>query len=554
MKKGPEWLKDAIFYEIYPQSFLDTNGDGIGDLPGVIQKLDYIQSLGCNAIWLNPCFVSPFGDAGYDVSDFRKVDPRYGTNDDMLRLFEEAHKRGMKVTLDLVAGHTSVQHPWFQASASPQQNAYSNWYIWTDSVWTESHNGAPLVRGYSDRNAAYMPNYFHFQPALNYGFQEPDPDKPWQLPTNHPDVLALREEMKNIMRFWMDAGADGFRVDMASSLVKSDPEMKGTIAFWQDVRAMFDQEYPDCVLIAEWSFPKHALQAGFHLDFMIHFNTEAYNSLFRDEKKRDCFLTPGTRYGHSFFDREGKGDITRFLTHYIEHFTETRDFGYISLPTGNHDLTRISCHRTIEELKVIYAFLWTMPGIPYLYYGDEIGMRYISGLTSKEGGFGRVGSRTPMQWDGTKKAGFSSAPEELFYLPLDASSSRPSVAEQEKTTDSLLNHTRALAKLRREHPALGSEADFIVLYGEKNLYPFIYLRKAENETIMVVINPAERTTRVSLEMDVSQISSLWEGGIQITPKEHKVEVVCDSVSYGLFSVQLVTNTPKFEADLAQISK
>lgn len=536
MKHGPAWLKDAIFYEVYPQSFLDTNGDGIGDLPGVIQKLDYIKSLGCNAVWLNPCFVSPFGDAGYDVSDYRNVDPRYGTNDDLLQLFTEAHKRDMKVTLDLVAGHTSIEHPWFQASAQPEPNKYSNWYIWTDSAWTESTSEMPLIRGFGDRNAAYMPNFFHFQPALNFGFEEPDPNKPWQLPTDHPDVIAVREEMKDIMRYWMDAGADGFRVDMASSLVKADPEMKGTIAFWQDVRAMFDSEYPDCVLIAEWSFPKHALQAGFHMDFMIHFNTEAYNSLFRDEKKRDCFLTPGTKYSHSFFDRDGKGDITRFLRHYVEHYEATRDIGYISLPTGNHDLSRICYHRSQEELEVIYAFLWSMPGVPYLYWGDEIGMRHIEGLVSKEGGFGRVGARTPMQWTDEENAGFSTAPSDKLYLPLDPSPSRPTVEQQETDPESLLNHLRTMATLRREHPALGADGDFTVIYGQKDAYPFIFLRTTPEQKVLVAINPANREETVLLDDSFASLHPLVTSGVAHSNNGSESELVMQGISYALFLV------------------
>ncbi|WP_309384433.1 alpha-amylase family glycosyl hydrolase [Cerasicoccus frondis] len=535
MKQGPAWLKNAIFYEIYPQSFLDTDGDGIGDIPGVIQKLDYIKSIGCNAIWLNPCFVSPFADAGYDVSDYRTVDPRYGSNEDLEKLFIEAHKRDMKVTLDLVAGHTSIEHPWFKASSQPEPNKYSNWYVWTDSAWTESTSETPLIRGFSNRNAAYMPNFFHFQPALNFGFTEPDPNKPWQLPTNHPDVVGLREEMKNIMRFWLDAGADGFRVDMASSLVKSDPEMKGTIALWQNIRSMFDEEYPECVLIAEWSFPKHALQAGFHMDFMIHFNTEAYNSLFRDEEKRDCFLTPGTKYGHSFFDREGKGDITRFLRHYIEHFEATKDIGYISLPTGNHDLTRICCHRTPEELKVIYAFLWSMPGIPYLYFGDEIGMKYIKGMTSKEGGFGRVGSRTPMQWNNTRNAGFSTAPSENLYLPLDPATNRPNVEQEVSDPDSLLNHIVSMASLRRQYPALQADGNFTVIYGEKEQYPFVFLRSTPEERILIAINPADREVNVQLPESYSSLCPLKSSGV--TYSKDTRQLAMNRISYSIFLVE-----------------
>ena len=133
----PKWLDNAIFYEIYPQTFLDTNGDGIGDFQGIIKKLDYIKELGCNALWLNPCFVSPFSDAGYDVADYCKAAPRYGTNEDLKELFQKAHEKGLHVILDLVPGHTSIEHPWFKASLSPEENEFSHRYIWTDKAWKD---------------------------------------------------------------------------------------------------------------------------------------------------------------------------------------------------------------------------------------------------------------------------------------------------------------------------------------------------------------------------------------------------------------------------------
>src|SRR5512146_2276410 len=217
---NPEWLEKAIIYEIYPQSFYDTNGDGIGDLPGVIAKLDYVKSLGANAIWLNPCFESPFGDAGYDISDFYKVAPRYGTNEDLRRLFEEAKKRGIRVVLDLVAGHTSVECEWFKQSARHERNEYSDWYIWTPNLfnWGPAGSRHQFIAGMTERVGGYLPNFFPFQPALNYGFANPDPDQPWQQPVDAPGPRAVRAEMRNIMRFWLELGASGFRVDMALSL------------------------------------------------------------------------------------------------------------------------------------------------------------------------------------------------------------------------------------------------------------------------------------------------------------------------------------------------
>ena len=529
----PAWLANAIFYEVYPQSFLDTNGDGIGDLPGVIDKLDYIRSLGCDAIWLNPCFESPFGDAGYDISDFYKVAPRYGTNADLKRLFREAHKRGMRVCLDLVAGHTSTEHPWFKQSARARKNQFTNRYVWTDSVWHVA--GIPAISGFSERDGTYVTNFFHFQPALNYGFAKPDPQKPWQLPVDHPDCLATREEMKKIMRYWLDAGADGFRVDMASSLVKGDTDFKETMKLWADMRAMYDAEYPEAVLIAEWSDPARAIPAGFHIDFLIHFNHPAYTSLFRSEPERDLFgffeeMPP------SFFDRKGDGDIRVFLDCYLEHYRKTRCAGYISIPSGNHDIMRLAEGRTVEELKVAFAFLLTMPGVPYLYSGDEIGLRYIRGLVSKEGGYNRTGSRTPMQWSSAKNAGFSTAKVKDLYLPIDPAKNRPTVEAQENDPDSLLNHIRNLAALRRAHPALGGDGSFEPLFAEKGCYPFIYRRKLGAETIVVAINPSAKSVSAEIHPGKvgSTVTALQAHGTTLEKIQSGWRITMEGISFGIF--------------------
>ena len=247
------WLKDAVFYEIYPQSFYDTNGDGIGDINGIIGKLNYIWDLGCNALWINPCFDSPFKDAGYDVRDYKNVAPRYGTNNDLYRLFGEAHRRGIRVLLDLVPGHTSEEHAWFRESQRADKNEYSNRYIWTDFCFRGA-DGLPYIGGESERSGTYILNFFKCQPALNYGFLKPTEN--WQLPVDHPEAIATREAMKDVMRFWLDHGCDGFRVDMAASLVKHDDEQKsGTSAIWRNVREMLDREYPEatmrCMLVLD---------------------------------------------------------------------------------------------------------------------------------------------------------------------------------------------------------------------------------------------------------------------------------------------------------------
>ncbi len=488
-KSNPSWLSKAVFYEIYPQSFNDSNGDGIGDLEGIRQKLDYIQSLGCNVLWLNPCFDSPFGDAGYDVRDYRKIAPRYGTNADMRRLLRDCHRRGMRLCLDFVPGHTSVEHPWFKASCSPTPNRYSNRYIWTGTVW-ENAPGFNTINAFSDRDGQYVTNFFWFQPALNFGFAKPDPKKPWQLPTNHPDVLALKQEMRDIMEFWFKMGVDGFRVDMAPSLIKGDTDGTAMRKHWREIRTWLHRRYPEAVLIAEWSNPPAAIEAGFHIDFMIHFGTPAYTALFRAEPARTCFPCPDPMT--SFFDASGKGDITLFLKHYLEAYEKTRHQGYISLPTGNHDITRLATERTTTDLKVAMAFLLTMPGIPTIYYGDEIGMQYQRNLVSKEGGFSRTGARTPMQWNNAKNAGFSKAAPKALYLPVDPAADRPTVADQDRKPDSLLNHVRTLLTLRQTHAPLGNDGSFELLHGRPGSSALVYLRCAGQHRILMAINPAAR--------------------------------------------------------------
>jgi glycosidase len=380
----PAWVHSAVFYQIYPQTYDDSNGDGIGDLQGIIRKLDYIKSLGVSAIWINPFFDSPFCDAGYDISDYCKVAPRYGTNEDARQLFKEAHSRGLHVLFDFVASYTSLEHPWFKASARQERNTYSNWYIWTDNTWLNPPRKfeSAFVKGYGTRNGQYMLNFYYCEPALNYGFADPDPQQAWELPINHPDVNAMKGEMKRVFRFWMDMGADGFRADMAGALVKTSgvegnqqfftTQEEGTKSFWRDIRAALNNEYPDAFIVAEWSYPASALDGCFHADFFHWF--EGYNDLFQKESWR---ILNGYSEGHSFFDAEGKGNIAFFLDKYLDQYDRTKGKGYICIPLGNHDNARLGNRRSDDDLEIIYAFGLTMPGVPFIYYGNEIGMRQM---------------------------------------------------------------------------------------------------------------------------------------------------------------------------------
>lgn len=530
----PEWFRNAVIYQVYPQSFLDSNGDGVGDLRGVARKLDYIQSLSCDTIWLNPCFASPFRDAGYDVSDYLTVAPRYGTSRDLTDLFRAAHRRGMRVLLDLVPGHTSVEHPWFRAAARSRTNRYSNWYVWTDSVWRKEP-GLMFVRGFAERNGNFLTNFFWSQPALNFGFARPDPKKPWQLPTGHPDVRALKSEFRRIMRFWLDRGADGFRVDMAFSLVKEDPERKATIALWREFREFLDREYPEAVLVSEWCNPSQSIPAGFHADFLIHFGSGAYTSLFRAEAGRNIY--PGSS-GRSYFDPAGEGDIGRFLPLYLEQLKAAAGRGYISLPTGNHDLPRLSLGRETDDLELAFAFLLTLPGVPAIYYGDEIGLKHLKSLPSKEGGYNRTGARTPMQWERGAKAGFSAAAPGKFYLPVDPSSGRPCVRSQESDPRSLLNRVRRLAALRRGNPALGNDGLFLPVCAKNRGYPFIYERRLGESRALVLLNPARRKAEASFSLSPSprEPRLLLGRGCALRTDSVRFRVSMEGRSYAIFQM------------------
>jgi len=530
----PTWLHDAVFYQIYPQSFYDSNGDGIGDLSGITEKLDYVKSLGVSGIWINPCFVSPFNDAGYDIADYYQVAPRYGTNDDMRRLLERAHALGLRVLLDFVPSYTSIEHPWFKASCDPTPNEYTHRYIWTDSAWNDGGDEFRhrMVHGYGMRNGNYVRNFFWSQPQLNYGFADPDPAQPWQTPVDHPHCVALRQEMRRIMQFWLDMGCDGFRVDMAGAIFNRDPEGKARRAYWQDVRAWLDQHYPEAFIIAEWGHPKSALEAGFHADF-FHWMPH-YNDLFQKESWR---ILNGYSEGHSFFDREGKGNISDFLAIYLDHLSATQGQGYISLPAGNHDLARVANRRDRRDLEILFTFVLTMPGIPFMYYGDEIGMRQLHGLPCKEGSYTpRAGARSPMQWSAGSNKGFSTADPSQLWRPVDEQDDAPNVADAEAQPDSLLHTIRALIALRHRQKALCGYAGFAPLYAEPNAYPFVYRRSLEGETVLVALNPADAPTSVDIALAEagSGAERLIGAGVEVTMGPGRVRLAMEGRSYGVY--------------------
>jgi glycosidase len=487
-----DWLSDAVFYEIYPQSFADSDGDGIGDLPGALAHLDHLSWLGVDAVWFNPCFASPFRDAGYDVSDYLTIAPRYGTNDDMVAFVDAARERGIRVVLDLVAGHTSTAHEWFQRSAAVIDD---DRYVWSDQP------GPGFVPSPGPRPGYYLKNFYDSQPALNFGYARMDPAEPWREPVDAPGPRANRQALTDIIAFWLDRGVSGFRVDMAYSLVKDDPGFAETAALWQQISAWMHAAFPDSILLPESDSRAPVdigVRGGFDADFFLVIYA-AHSALFNNGGAGVLSWLPG--HERCYFDADGTGaaELDTFLELWQEHHRQAGADRRIVLGSADHDYSRLATGpRTQEQLGVAFAFLLTWGSVPAVYYGDEIGMRYLPGLPDKEGSiyepaYNRSGCRSPMQWDDDRpNAGFSTAPADRLYLPQDPAPDRPTVAAQRDDPGSTLNRLRRLIRLRRDTPALRTAAPTTVL---TRGYPLTYLRGPDH---LVVVNP--RRDPVSLSV------------------------------------------------------
>lgn len=426
-------FRNMIVYEIYPTSFCDSNADGIGDLKGITSKLDYIKETGFNALWLNPFYRSPFRDGGYDVEDFFDVDPRFGTLDDFSELSKQAHQRGIRVLVDLVAGHSALNNPDFLKSAEASRNENSDLFIWNDNPWDK---GNGLISGMFDRHGCYMVNFFAHQPAFNYGFNRID-EAAWQMSYRDKKTFAAREYMLKVMRFWLNRGADGFRVDMADSLVKNDEDKSATIEVWRWMFRKIRKEYPDVFFVSEWSNPGRSFEAGFDADFILDHWDNFYHRFFRSDAS--------TR-GISIIN--GGGDVKFSLADMKERFSQAEDHkSYAAFISGNHDTWRIANYLDPKQLRVFYMFLFCLPGIPFVLYGDEIGMK-TADLPSKDGGYQRTGTRIPMIWDDNLPGhGFSSSKK--TYLPFSIENT-VSVASAVEDENSLYHFIRKLIALRKK--------------------------------------------------------------------------------------------------------
>ena len=496
-----ERLDDLVLYQAYPQSFADGNGDGIGDLIGLRERLDYLSWLGVDAVWLNPCFVSPFGDAGYDVADYLQVAPRYGSNDDLVALCAAAAARGIGIILDLVAGHTSDEHPWFrQACREDADPTDRDRYIWSP----ERKDGWVPAPG--NPQQWYLPNFLPFQPALNYGYARANADEPWRQPVDAPGPQRNREALTQIMAFWFDRGVSGFRVDMAASLVKDDADLAETRRLWGELRAWVDEHYPGRLLIAEWGNPALSVPAGFHVDMFLHFggadNGLPLRSLWQNGGGTVSDYWPDHP---CWADAEGGGSLDVFATAWREAraaIGATCGYGrggVAGLPTANHDFSRlVAGSRDAEQARVALTLVFTWATMPCLYYGDEIGLPYQPGLAPFEGSrleprFERAGSRTPLPWGDLAATDFAPTTTTASYLPVHAAAGAPTVAGQYRDADSLLAFVRTLIGLRHQDRRLAASAPLRLIAGG---YPAAYLR-GEDESLLVVLNPARRATTLS---------------------------------------------------------
>lgn len=485
-----EWIKNAIIYEIYPTSFYDGNGDGVGDFVGIQQKIPYLVELGINTVWMNPFYKSPFLDGGYDVSDYYAVDEKFGTMADFESMISAFKKAGIRVIVDLVVGHTSDQHPWFLASKKRKPDPkYKDWYIWTDNCF---QGGPKIMQGVSARDGGYLINYYAFQPALNYGYNEIT--APWQMHYTDPRLKPLRDEIIRILLFWLEKGVDGFRVDLAQSLVKQDRNKEGVRWLWNIIIGEVKKAYPDCCFLAEWGNPKEAAACGFDLDYLCH-STPSYNEIFRTD--------PGTNiaewfesFGRTYFAEHGEGSFKNFAD-YTAGLYKDEKVGF-SIPTGYHDMIRIADKKSVPVLKGIFAFILTYKGIPQIEYGDEIGIKH-NWKIHKDGGYVRTGARTPMQWDNTRYRGFTTA--KRAYLPTETAKSR-CVESQLADERSLLNTVKKLIALHKAQPQFAYDADVKILSVG---YPLEYVREKDGQKIYVAINPSNAPREVTAPKKIKEV-------------------------------------------------
>jgi alpha-glucosidase len=490
MQSTYSWWQEGVVYQIYPRSFADAGGDGLGDLPGILSRLDYLAHLGVDAIWLSPIYPSPDADFGYDVTDHCAVDPRFGTMTDFDLLVREAHRRGIRLIMDLVLNHTSDRHPWFLDSRSSRQSPRRNWYIWRDP--------RPGGRPPNNWAASFGGGAWSFDPhtgqSYYHMFLPQQPDVNWR----NPDV---RRAQLDVVRFWQEREVDGFRLDVFNVYFKdaafrSNPWKPGFRAFDRQ-RHLHDSNQPEMLPILE------------ELRKVLDSRPDGYSvgETFTTTPMRGArYVGDGLLHAVFSFDFTESQIFFPWSARWLHSRVarREREFTGPKWPTtvfSNHDLPRAAFRYSRgdgdEQAKLEITLLLTLRGTPFLYYGEEIGMRDIrlgrSQILDPPGRLywplykGRDGCRGPMQWDDSPNAGFSRG---LPWLPVGQDYRSRNVARQARDPDSILCHAQALISLRKRHPALRHGA-FVLLPSKRGVLS--YLRKTDEETILVLLNFSGKT-------------------------------------------------------------
>jgi maltose alpha-D-glucosyltransferase/alpha-amylase len=501
-ESDPLWFKRAVFYEIHIRGFFDGNDDGAGDFRGLIEKLDYLQWLGIDCIWLLPMYISPLRDGGYDIADFFVIHEDYGTVDDFKSFVEAAHQRGMRVIADLVMNHTSNEHPWFQESRSSPDSPKRDWYVWSDTdqryldariifIDTEPSNWTwdPVAGQY------YWHRFYSHQPDLNY---------------DNPEV---QEAMLNVLRFWLDLGIDGFRLDAVPYLFEregtSGENLPETHEYLRRVRAEIDARYPDRVLLAEANqWPEDVVEYfgdgdECHMAFHFPVMPRMFMALRREEARPIIEILDHTP---PIPDNAQWG---LFLRNHDELTLEMvadeeRDYMYSEYAKDPRMKLNLGIRRRLaplldngrDEIELMHAILFSLPGAPVLYYGDEIGMGDNVYLGDRDG------VRTPMQWTGDRNGGFSRADFARLYLPplMDPvyGFQAVNVEAELRTPTSLLRWLHRFIALRKEHPVFGLGT--YEPLRPQNPRVFAHIRRYADDVILCVHNLARSAQAVELDL------------------------------------------------------
>ncbi len=496
------WYKDSIIYELHVRTFYDSNADGIGDFPGLTQKLGYLQELGVSALWLMPFYPSPLKDDGYDIADYTSVHPSYGTVQDFKTFLNAAHDRNIRVIVEMVLNHTSDQHPWFQESRSSQDNPKRDWYVWSDTdtryqgvpiifVDTEMSNWAwdPISKQY------YWHRFFSHQPDLNY------------------DNPAVREAMWQVMKFWLDMGVDGFRLDAVPYLVEREgtrcESLPETHAIIKDYRRRIDLAYPNKMLLAEanqWPtdvIPYFGLGDEFHMAFHFPLMPRMFMAVKLEDRKAIIDILDQTPAIPEICQwcifLRNHDELTLEMVTEIE-----RDYMYDNYAADKAMRINVSIRRRLapmmendrRRIELMNGLLLSMPGTPVIYYGDEIGMGDNIYLGD------RNGVRTPMQWNGGWNGGFSAADPERLYSPMISNSvygyQAVNVESQRRSEHSLLSWTKSLIQTRNLFQVFSRGS--IEFLDPSNHRALAYVRQLGGEKVLVVNNLSSSAQAVELNL------------------------------------------------------